>query len=217
MLSISVAVLRDGVRQVIPVVKLVSGDIVFLQSGDKVPADVYLINPRDLQIDESVLTGESVSVEKRTQELPTTAVLAKRCNMAYSSTLVTYGTGVGVALETCDRTEIGRINQMIAEATELETSLTYKISHSSHLLVWFIIGLALLNFLAGWLRGEDPIDTFIASIALVVAAIPEGLPLAVTITLAIGVTRMFIGRAIIRKLPVVETLRDDHHLLGQNR
>jgi P-type E1-E2 ATPase len=111
-----------------------------------------------------------------------------------------------MVVETGDRTEIGRINQMIAEATELETPLTHKIRQLSHLLMWFILGLALLTFFAGWVRGQDPIDTFIASVALAVAAIPEGLPVAVTITLAIGVARMAKRHVIIRKLPAVETL-----------
>ena len=203
---ISAAVLRDGVRQVVSAMELVPGDIVFLQSGDKVAADVRLIKQRDLQIDESALTGESVPVEKNTPSLPPDTVLADRRNMSYSSTLVTYGAGVGMVVETGDRTEIGRINQMIAEATELETPLKHKIRQLSHLLMWFILGLALLTFFAGWVRGQDPIDTFIASVALAVAAIPEGLPVAVTITLAIGVARMAKRHVIIRKLPAVETL-----------
>ena len=205
-LSISSAVLRGGMRQVVPAADLVPGDIVFLQSGDKVPAELRLLKLRDLQIDESALTGESVPVEKNVDPLAAEVLLADRANMAYSSTLVTYGTGVGLVVETGDRTEIGKINQMISEATELETPLTRKIAHFSHLLMWFILGLAALTFTAGWLRGEDVIDTFIASIALAVAAIPEGLPVAVTITLAIGVSRMARRNAIIRKLPAVETL-----------
>jgi magnesium-transporting ATPase (P-type) len=205
-LSISSAVLRSGMRRVVPAADLVPGDIVFLQSGDKVPADLRLLKLRDLQIDESALTGESVPVEKNVDPLTAEVLLADRANMAYSSTLVTYGTGVGLVVETGDRTEIGRINQLISEATELETPLTRKIAHLSHLLMWFIVGLAALTFAAGWLRGENMIDTFIASIALAVAAIPEGLPVAVTITLAIGVSRMASRNAIIRKLPAVETL-----------
>jgi len=205
-LSISSAVLRSGTRQVIPAADLVPGDIVFLQSGDKVPADLRLLKLRDLQIDESALTGESVPVQKDAHRMAADALLADRANMAYSSTLVTYGTGIGLVVETGDRTEIGRINQMIKEATELETPLTRKITHFSHLLMWFILGLAAVTFAAGWLRGGNVIDTFIASIALAVAAIPEGLPVAVTITLAIGVSRMARRNAIIRKLPAVETL-----------
>jgi len=205
-LNISAAVIRDGRRQVIPATDLVPGDIVFLQSGDKIPADLRLLKLRELQIDESALTGESVPVEKAPTALPAETLLADRSNMAYSSTLVTYGVGVGVVVETGDRTEIGLINRMIAEASELETPLTRKITEFSRLLMWFILGLAALTFLAGWLRGENLIETFIASVALAVAAIPEGLPVAVTITLAIGVARMAKRNAIIRKLPAVETL-----------
>ncbi|MGZ8188228.1 MAG: cation-transporting P-type ATPase [Methylosarcina sp.] len=205
-LSISAAVLRDGLRKVIPAAELVPGDIVFLQSGDKVPADLRLIKLRDLQIDESALTGESVPVEKRAGSLPGDTVLAERSNMAYSSTLVTFGTGIGLVVETGDHTELGRINRLIAEASDLETPLTRKIRQFSRLLMWFILGLALVTFLAGWWREQEAIDSFIASVALAVAAIPEGLPVAVTITLAIGVARMAKRHAIIRKLPAVETL-----------
>ncbi|MGZ8248133.1 cation-transporting P-type ATPase [Methylomagnum sp.] len=205
-LSLSAAVLRDGARLVIPAAELVPGDLVFLQSGDKVPADLRLLRLRELQIDESALTGESAPVEKRPAALPAETLLADRANMAYSSTLVTYGTGVGLVVETGDRTEIGRINRLLAEAVELETPLTRKIAKFGRLLMWFIIGLAAVAFGAGWLRGNDPVDTSIASVALAVAAIPEGLPVAVTITLAIGVKRMARRHAIIRKLPAVETL-----------
>jgi cation-transporting ATPase F len=148
-LSISAAVLRDGLRKVIPAAELVPGDIVFLQSGDKVPADLRLIKLRDLQIDESALTGESVPVEKRTGSLSAGTVLAERSNMAYSSTLVTFGTAVGIVVETGDHTELGRINRLIAEAADLETPLTGKIRQFSRLLMWFILGLALMTFLAG--------------------------------------------------------------------
>ncbi len=205
-LSLSAAVLRDGTRQVIPGEALVPGDLVFLQSGDKVPADLRLLRLRDLQIDESALTGESVAVEKRPEAVNADTLLADRTCMAYSSTLATYGTGLGVVVETGDRTEIGRINRLLAETSELETPLTRKIGRFSRVLMWFIVGLAAAAFLAGWLRGDNPVDTFIASVALAVAAIPEGLPVAVTITLAIGVRRMARRNAIIRKLPAVETL-----------
>lgn len=205
-LSINASVLRNGHRSIIPASELVPGDIVYLQSGDKVPADLRMLQVRELQIDESTLTGESVSVEKSTQPLPADTPLADRGNLAFSSTLVTYGTGVGVVVETGDRTEIGRINRLIGEATELETPLTRKIGQFSWILMWFIIGLAALAFAMGWWRGENLVDSFIASVALAVAAIPEGLPVAVTITLAIGVRRMARRHAIIRKLPAVETL-----------
>jgi len=205
-LSVSATVLRDGVKRVIPSTELVPGDIVFLQSGDKVPADLRLMRVKELQIDESALTGESVPVEKRTESVPAETPLADRNNTVYSSTLVTYGTGVGLVVETGDRTEIGRINQMIASATELETPLTQKISHFSKLLMWMIVGFAAVTFLVGRLRGESALEMFMASVALAVGAIPEGLPAALTITLAIGVSRMAKRNAIIRKLPAVETL-----------
>lgn len=205
-LGISAAVLRDGVRRVIPAEELVPGDVVFLQSGDKVPADLRLLRLKELQIDESTLTGESVPVEKAIEPLAQDTPLADRANMAYSSTLVSYGTGIGLVVASGDETEIGRINRMIGEAQELETPLTRKIGQFSQLLMWFIIGLAALTFAAGFWRGEDLVETFIASVALAVAAIPEGLPVAVTITLAIGVRRMAGRHAIIRKLPAVETL-----------
>jgi len=205
-LSVQATALREGQRGVISSLELVPGDLVYLQSGDKVPADLRLLQARELQIDESALTGESVPVEKSPDTLPEDTLLADRANLAYSSTLVTYGTGVGVVIETGDRTEIGRINQMISAATELETPLTRKIGQFSWILMWLIIGLAGLAFAVGWWRGENPIESFIASVALAVAAIPEGLPVAVTITLAIGVRRMAQRNAIIRKLPAVETL-----------
>jgi len=205
-LSISAAVLRDGIRCVIPASDVVPGDLVFLQSGDKVPADLRLVRTRELQVDESALTGESVPVEKRPPALPVDTLLPDRGNIAYSSTLVTYGTGLGVVVETGDRTEIGRINRMIAAAKELDTPLTQKMAHFSQLLLWVILGLAAVTFLVGWLRGETVLDMFMASVALAVGAIPEGLPAALTITLAIGVSRMAKRNAIIRKLPAVETL-----------
>ncbi len=205
-LNVNATVLRDGLRMVVPASGLVPGDIVHLQSGDKVPADLRLLAVRELQIDESMLTGESVPVEKTTSPLPPDTPLADRTNLAFSSTLVSYGTGTGLVVATGDRTEIGRINRMIAEARELETPLTRKIGQFSWILMWFILALAGIAFAVGGWRGENLVETFVASVALAVAAIPEGLPVAVTITLAIGVARMARRNAIIRKLPAVETL-----------
>ncbi|MDD1620881.1 MAG: cation-transporting P-type ATPase [Methylococcaceae bacterium] len=205
-LSISATVLRDGGKRVIPAGDLVPGDLVVLQSGDKVPADLRLLNVRELRIDESALTGESLPVEKQSQTLPLATVLADRDNMAFSSTLVSYGTALGVVVETGDRTEIGLINRMIASATDLETPLTQKISQFSQILMWVIVDCAVLTFAVGVWRGQSMLDMFMASVALAVGAIPEGLPAAMTITLAIGVSRMAKRNAIIRKLPAVETL-----------
>jgi Ca2+-transporting ATPase len=205
-LNVSTTVIRDGQRRTILASGLVPGDLVILQSGDKVPADLRLLKVRELQIDESALTGESVSTQKHPDRVADATVLADRTNMAYSSTLVTYGTGAGVVVETGDRTEIGLINKMIGSATELETPLTQKMSQFSQLLLWVIIGMALLTFAVGVWRGQSMLDMFMASVALAVGAIPEGLPAALTITLAIGVSRMAKRNAIIRKLPAVETL-----------
>ena len=205
-LNASATVLREGQHHKILANELVPGDLVVLQSGDKVPADLRLTQIRELQIDESAMTGESVSAEKRLTMLDIDTVLADRCNMAYSSTLVTYGSGLGIVVETGDRTEIGLINRMIASTTDLETPLTRKISQFSRLLLWIIIGMATLTFAVGIGYGHSILEMFMASVALAVGAIPEGLPAALTITLAIGVSRMAKRNAIIRKLPAVETL-----------
>jgi Ca2+-transporting ATPase len=205
-LSSEATVMRHGHHLRVVAADLVPGDIVLLQSGDKVPADLRLVRLRDLQIDESALTGESVPVQKHVQLLPQHISVTDRKNMAYSSTLVTYGTGTGVVIATGDDTEIGRISEMIATAEVLETPLTRKITRFSQVLLGAILALASMTFVIGLLRGQPWIDTFMAAVALAVAAIPEGLPAAVTIILAIGVSRMAKRRAIIRRLPAVETL-----------
>ena len=165
-----------------------------------------LIKTRELQIDESALTGESIPVHKENTTLSAEMVIGDRRNMAYSSTLVTYGGGPGIVVATGERTEIGRINQLIASADILETPLTRKIHQFSNILLYVILGMAGLTFAAGFLRGQDWVEMFMAAVALAVGAIPEGLPAAITITLAIGVSRMAKRNAIIRKLPAVETL-----------
>ncbi|MDP2104721.1 MAG: HAD-IC family P-type ATPase, partial [Desulfobulbaceae bacterium] len=199
-------VLRQGEKKRLPATELVPGDIVFLQSGDKVPADMRLFQSRDLQVAESALTGESVPVSKTSEQLAPETVLADRRNMAYASTLVTYGQGTGIVTTTGDSTEVGRISQLIAAAEELETPLTRKINQFSNLLLYIILGLAVATVIVGMLQGQTFVDMLMAAVALSVGAIPEGLPAAVTITLAIGVSRMAKKRAIIRKLPAVETL-----------
>ena len=205
-LTVTSTVLRNGQRHAIPATELTVGDVVLLQSGDKVPADLRLLQSRELQIDESALTGESVPVEKQLATLSADTVLADRHNMAYSSTLVTYGSGLGIVVEVGDRTEIGRINSLLSSTIELETPLTKKIAQFSKLLLWVIMVLAAVTFAVGVWRGQPLLDMFMAAVALSVGAIPEGLPAALTITLAIGVSRMAKRNAIIRKLPAVETL-----------
>ncbi|MBU1545956.1 MAG: cation-transporting P-type ATPase [Proteobacteria bacterium] len=199
-------VLRQGEKRRIPATELVPGDIVFLQSGDKVPADLRLFQVRDLQVAEAALTGESAPVVKDHGRHGRDTVLADRRNMAYASTLVTYGQGWGIVTATGDATEVGRISQLISTAEALATPLTRKISEFSNVLLYVILGLAGLTIMIGLLRGQAFVDIFMAAVALSVGAIPEGLPAAVTITLAIGVSRMAQKRAIIRKLPAVETL-----------
>ncbi len=206
LLTSSATVLRDGGRKIIPATELVPGDIVLLQSGDKVPADLRLVSVRELQINESALTGESLPVPKSCTPLLLDTLLPDRINMAYSSTLVTNGIATGVVIATGDRTEIGRINTLIASADILATPLTRKLARFSSLLLYVILALAAVTFVIGILRRESWLDMFMAAVALAVGAIPEGLPAAVTITLAIGVSRMAKRHVIIRKLPAVETL-----------
>jgi Ca2+-transporting ATPase len=199
-------VIRGGRKTRIDSVGIVPGDVVLLQSGDKVPADLRLVRCRDLQIAEAALTGESVPVEKHVEPLGAEAALADRENMAYASTLVTYGQGTGLVVATGDATEVGRISGLIASAEDIQTPLTKLIARFSSLLLVAILILAAANFLIGLLRGQSAVLMFKASVALAVSAIPEGLPAAVTIMLAIGVARMATRRAIIRKMPAVETL-----------
>ena len=200
-------VMRGGKVLRLTAAELVPGDIVQLQAGSRVPADLRLVTSRDLQVTEAALTGESVPVEKyATLLIDHDAVLAERRNMAYASTLVTYGTASGVVVATGDGSEIGRISQLISSAAELETPLTRKVHQFSRLLLIAILILSALTFGVGLLRSQPVVDTLMAAIALAVGAIPEGLPAALTITLAIGVSRMARRRAIIRNLPAVETL-----------
>ncbi len=198
---------RDGKKVRVNSTELVPGDIVMLAGGDRVPADIRLLETKSLQIDESSLTGESVPASKRPEPLHTDTVLADRVNMAYAGSLVTAGSGTGVVWATGDRTETGRVAFLIAEAVDLTTPLTRKIARFSGMLLWVILALAAALFAYGVLvRGGSVIEMLMASVALAVGVIPEGLPAAITIVLAIGVSRMAKRRAIIRKLPAVETL-----------
>ncbi|MEN6623158.1 MAG: cation-transporting P-type ATPase [Smithella sp.] len=199
-------VIRQGEKMRISSAQVVPGDIVLLQSGDKVPADLRLLAIRELQVDESALTGESMPVQKAEDVLSQDTVLADRNNMAYGSTLVTYGQATGIAVATGDHTEVGNISRLMSETEELQTPLLKKIKEFSRVLLYVILGLAAVTFVVGIMRGQNAIGMFMAAVALAVGAIPEGLPAAMTITLAIGVARMARRKAIIRKLPAVETL-----------
>ncbi len=197
---------RDGQKVRIPSTDIVPGDVVLLQSGDKTPADLRLVSVRELRVDESALTGESLPVEKADQVLPPETIVADRKNMSFSGTFVTYGQGTGVAVSTGANTELGRIHRLVHETTVIDTPLTKKIAAFSKVLTVAILGLAAVTFALGVWRGQPVAEVFMAAVALAVSAIPEGLPAAVTIVLAIGVSRMAQRHAIIRKLPAVETL-----------
>ncbi len=199
-------VLRGGQMLRVQSQDLVPGDIVLLASGDKVPADVRLLKSRNLQVDESALTGESVPVEKSTEPLAAETTLAERTNMAYAGSFVTFGQGTGLVVATAAATEVGQISQSMEQRVNLSTPLTRKFAAFSRTLLYCILTLATLTFAIGWGQGESWEYMFEAAVALAVSAIPEGLPAVVTITLAIGVNRMARRHAIIRKLPAVEAL-----------
>ncbi len=199
-------VIRDRKKLRIPSRELVPGDIVLLTSGDKVPADLRLIQVRNLQIDESALTGESVAVEKDSDDLvePETP-LAERLNMAYAGAFVTFGQGTGIVVAIGQETQTGQIAQLIEQRTDLTTPLTRKFNAFSQNWLYMVLWLATLTFAVG--LGHKPwSDAIEAAVALTVSAIPEGLPAVMTVTLAVGVSRMARRHAIIRKLPAVETL-----------
>jgi magnesium-transporting ATPase (P-type) len=207
LLSPEATVLRGGKRVVVEADTLVPGDIVLLQSGDKVPADLRLLNTKNLRIEEAALTGESAAVEKNTAAVDQHAVLGDRCCMAYSSTLVVYGQGTGVVVATADDTEIGRISAMLQEVKTLTTPLLRQMETFGRWLTVAIVALAAITFMFGWLvHGFGLADMFLAAVSMAVAAIPEGLPAVMTITLALGVQRMAKHNAIVRRLPAVESL-----------
>ena len=200
-------VVRNGEKTRLLSREIVLGDIVQLYSGDKIPADMRLLHTKDLKIDESVLTGESISVQKQTKVVPSDSILAERKNMAFGGTLVTNGYGIGIVVLTGNESETGKISQTMRKAEELETPLTKRISYFSKNLLFVILGLSVLTFAFGILATQRTItDLFMEVVALSVSVIPEGLPAAMTITLAIGVGYMAKKNAIIRKLPAVETL-----------
>lgn len=207
MLSPQAIVLRGGRRITVPAEDLVPGDRVALSSGDRVPADLRLIQAKGLRVQEAALTGESVPVAKTTDAVEPAAPLAERAGMAYSATLVAQGQAVGVVVATGDATELGRIGRILAGVETLTTPLLARMAVFGRWLTIGILMLTALTFLYGTLlRGEPWAEMVMAAVGLAVAAIPEGLPAVMTIALAIGVTRMARRNAIIRRLPAVETL-----------
>lgn len=199
-------VLRDGQRRTTLASELVRGDLVFLQSGDRVPADLRLMEVRDLQVVESALTGESLPVSKSVAEVAPGASLGDRTSMAFSGTLVTYGTATGLVVGTGARTELGHISELMRDTATVETPLMRDMDRLGRQLTWAILGVTLLVFLVGLFRGWGVADGALAALSLAVAAIPEGLPAVISIALAIGVRRMAQRRSVIRSLPAVETL-----------
>ena len=207
LLAPSARVVRSGRPRLVPAEDLVPGDVVLLQSGDKVPADLRLVAVKGLRIQESALTGESVAVEKATEPVAAEAALGDRRGLAYAGTLVVHGRGRGVVTATGEASEIGRLGVMLAEVQTLETPLLGQIAAFARQLTAAILGLAALTFAFGLLvRSYGAADMLLAAVGLAVAAIPEGLPAIMTITLALGVQRMARRHAIVRRLPAVETL-----------
>lgn len=199
-------VLRDGHQIKISSSKLVPGDIIFLRSGDKVPADARLIEAEDLQIIEASLTGESIPSKKRLKPLSKGTALGDRENMVYMGTLVARGHGRAIVTATGIKTEIGKITQLIKETKEDKTPLQHKLGKFSRSLSIIVVILCLAIFGLGFFFGRDPVELFITVVALAVAAIPEGLLVAVTIILTVGMQFILKRKALIRKLVAAETL-----------
>ena len=207
MLSPHATVLRGGRRLDIDAAELVPGDRVLLASGDRVPADLRLVEVRELRVDEAALTGESLPVDKDTLAVAADAPLGDRSGMAYSGTLVVYGQATGIVVATGSRTELGQINRMLEGIGTLSTPLLRQIDRFGRYLALTILVLAAATFVLGVLwRGHAPAEMFIMVVALAASAIPEGLPAIMTVTLALGVQRMARRHAIVRRLPAVETL-----------
>ncbi|MCK6450770.1 MAG: HAD-IC family P-type ATPase [Alphaproteobacteria bacterium] len=207
MLSLHAVVLRDGTRREVDAAELVPGDIVFLQSGDKVPADVRLLRAKSMTAVEAALTGESVPVDKTVEPARESAALGDRRSMAYAGTLIGAGQGAGVVVATGLASEIGKVSRLLAETSALETPLLARLAVMGRWLTAAVLLLAALTFAIGaLLQGFPAAEMFLAAVGLTVAAIPEGLPAVITIALAVGVQRMARRNAIIRRLPAVETL-----------
>lgn len=203
----NVKVLRDGVRKIISAKELVIDDIVFIEDGDIVPADLRLLETSRLQIAEASLTGESVPVYKDENiVLDENTLLGDRVNMAYSSTIVTYGSGMGIVVAIGMDTEVGKIANMLENADELDTPLKQKLNKIGKILSLFGIIVSIIVFIIGLLYGKDIVEVLMIAISLAISVIPEGLPATATIVMALGVQRMAKKNALIRKLPAVETL-----------
>ena len=200
-------VVRNGQVEVVPSKNIVPGDIVILETGDYVPADIRLVEAINLKIQESALTGESVPIEKNTEKIDDESVgIGDRTNIAFSSSMVTYGRGKGIVIATGMNTEVGKIAGMLNEVEEEETPLQKRLNSLGKILGIACLVICAIIFLIGLIEGKEPVDMFITAVSLAVAAIPEGLAAVSTIILAIGKQRMVKCNAIVKTLPAVETL-----------
>ncbi len=207
MASPEAQVLRDGHRVSLPARELVPGDIVFLETGNFIPADVRLIEAINLKIEEAALTGESVPVEKNAVSvIDSEASIGDRKNTAFSGTVVTYGRGKGVVVSTGMHTQLGLIATMLQSVEEEETPLQRRLDELGKTLGWACLVISGLVFLSGWIEGGDILEMFMVAVSLAIAAVPEGLPAVVTISLALGMREMVKKNALIRRLSSVETL-----------
>ncbi|HMF85294.1 MAG TPA: HAD-IC family P-type ATPase, partial [Nitrospiraceae bacterium] len=210
-MSIATArVFRDGMLRSIPASELAPGDLILLEAGDRVPADARLIYTTNFHTQEASLTGESMPVQKHAGDIAGTEVpLAERTNMVFMGTVAVSGKARALVVATALRTELGLVAAMIQKTTEAEraeTPLQRRLGQFGYMLLWLALAVVTVVFLLGYLRGEPAVLMLLTAVSLAVAAVPEGLPAVVTITLALGVTRMVKRHALIRKLPAVETL-----------
>ncbi len=207
MAATTAVVLRDGERLQMIAFSLVPGDIVLLEAGNAVPADLRLIEAVQLKIDEALLTGEAVTAEKCSEDLADAdAPLGDRSNMAYKGTTVSYGRAAGVVVATGMATELGKIAQLLDSGEEVKTPLQKRLAVFGKRLGLMVIAICVIIFMVGLLRGEAAVMMFLTAVSLAVAAIPEALPAVVTISLALGARKMVLQQALIRRLPAVETL-----------
>jgi Ca2+-transporting ATPase len=200
-------VIRDGSRQIVPATQLVPGDVVILEAGNYIPADIRLLEAINLRVEEAALTGESVPVAKdASANLEKDIPLGDRKNTAFMGTLVNYGRGRGVVVNTGMRTQIGMIAQMLQVVQQEPTPLQRRLDQLGKTLGWAALAVCGLVFVVGWLRGFNPLQMFLIAVSLAIAAVPEGLPAVVTISLALGMREMIKRHALIRRLSSVETL-----------
>ncbi|MFZ3006622.1 MAG: HAD-IC family P-type ATPase, partial [Phenylobacterium sp.] len=207
MIDPNASVLRDGLRVTAPADQVVPGDVVLLEAGDRIPADLRLIRASNLRIEEAALTGEAVAVEKSVAPVSADSVLGDRTSMAFCGTLVATGSAQALVVATGAATELGRISGLVAQVKRLPTPLVRQMDHFARQLTVVVAVLAAVTFpVAHWLRDFSTVDSLMIIVGLAVAMIPEGLPAVMTIALSIGVTRMAGRQAVIRQMPAVETL-----------